>query len=644
VSAPPTFAKSAPTPTLLDSAALAVPNRYAASAAQQVLQQGGNAVDAAVAAGFALAVTSPATAGLGGGGFMTLYVRNQPYFLDFRERAPQGAVAGMYLDAKGKRIPSASEVGGRAVAVPGSVAGLWEAHKRFGKLKWAQVLAPAIQLARDGFDVDTALAQRAAAAAPRFKGKTNFSTYFANLHDGARLRQPELAATLQQLADDGGNTFYSGHTADLLADAMRGHGLVTQSDLSDYHAQWRAPLVAPWHGYQVITAAPPSVGGIALVQMLRLREALQSSFDGVGPDTPSYARLTSAIVKRVYADQQGYPGDPDRPTSGGDSGGDRASTAAHWIDASYVKRQAAEIAGTEKAERAKEAAASAAAQAAASEAAAAQAAAAQAAAASSALAASGAANASAASSAAAPEAVSGAAARPASAAFAASASVASSAIKAAPAPAPASASTPSATPTVAPSQATAQKAPSSAVAPKPVDEAARALSTQYAVVDKWGNAVSVSLTMDAPFGAGVVVPGAGFLLNDAMDTFTSPSATGSDAADAHSDGVAADADVRQRNAIAAGRRPVSPMAPTILIDGGKVVLVLGAGSAGRPNSLEGPLTQYRVISSVVYDGRSVGEAVSLPSTGADAQAVQVQGNSPVPQADPHGRGVAAVVK
>ncbi|WP_052738460.1 gamma-glutamyltransferase [Robbsia andropogonis] len=171
------WAKRAPPPTLFDSAAVAVPNAYAASAAEQMLRQGGNAVDAAVAVGFVLAVTSPATAGLGGGGFMTLYVDNQPYFLDFRERAPQGAIAGMYLDAKGKPVPHASTVGGRAVAVPGSVAGLWEAQKRFGKLKWAQVLAPAIQLARDGFDVDKSLSQLAAKAAPRFNGKTNFPLF-----------------------------------------------------------------------------------------------------------------------------------------------------------------------------------------------------------------------------------------------------------------------------------------------------------------------------------------------------------------------------------------------------------------------------------------------------------------------------------
>jgi len=408
--------------------------------------------------------------------------------------------------------------------------------------------------------------------------------------------------------------------------------------------------------------------------MLQIREALQSNFNGLAPDTPQYARLTAAIVKRVYADQQGYPGDPDSATQSESDDGGKASTAAHWIDARYIKRQAAEIDAAEKAEIAKEqaaaaaaAASQAAAAAAASEAAAAAQAASEAAAASSAAAAS---NASAASSASGPSATSGAsgasvasaasavppatngvaaapaaasqvAARPASAAAAASApaSTVHSAVGVPPtASAPAAASSP------ASAKATAKKGVPSAPAANTANEAARAISTQYAVVDKWGNAVSVSLTMDAPFGAGVVVPGAGFLLNDGMDTFTASPVAGAAAGDTPSDGSTAPSGVRHGNTIAAGRRPVSPMAPTILIDGGKTVLVLGAGGAGRPDSLEGPVTQYRVISSIVYEGRPLTEAVSLPSAGADVQAVQVQGNSPVPQADPHGRGVAAVVK
>ncbi|WP_347556318.1 gamma-glutamyltransferase [Robbsia sp. KACC 23696] len=613
--APPAFAKRAPTPSLLDSAAAAVPNRYAASAVEQVLRQGGNAVDAAVTAGFVLAVTSPDTAGLGGGGFMTLYMGNQPYFLDFRERAPQGAIPGMFLDAKGKVVAGASEVGGRAAAVPGSVAGLWEAQKRFGKLKWAQVLAPAIQLARDGFDVDEPLAQRLSKAGPRFNGKTNFSVYFADLHAGSHLRQPELAATLQQLADNGGNAFYSGHVADLLAEAMRGHGLITQSDLSDYQAKWRAPLVAPWHGYQIITASAPSVGGLALVQMLRLREGLQSAFDGVGPDTPQYAQLTAAIAERVDADQHRYPGDPDSAAASDGSGG--AQSAARWIGADYIKRQATEIAASTKAKADVEAGTAAAA-----------------------------AGASAASGAAASGAVAGAAssADAASGASVATPASSASALGTAPAPAPASAAAAAATASAPVSTKAHPSAGTQSAGAKPAEEPARAISTQYAIVDRWGNAVSVSMTMNAPFGSGVVVPGAGFLLNDAMDGFAS---TGEDAGTAKADGrdPAQSQSGAHGNAIAGGRRPVSPMAPTILTDGGKAILALDAGGAGRPDSLQGPLVEYLVITSIVHDKQPLAQAVSGPTTsGADVQAVQVQGDAPVPQADPRGRGVATVVK
>ena len=152
--------------------------------------------------------------------------------------------------------------------------------------------------------------------------------------------------------------------------------------------------------------------------------------------------------------------------------------------------------------------------------------------------------------------------------------------------------------------------------------------------------MAVSMTMDAPFGSGVVVPGAGFLMNDAMDTFDSappgaPSSNGSSVASGSTS---------SGKTIAGGRRPVSPMAPTILTEGGKVILVLGAGGSGQPDSLAGPLAQYHVITSIVHEGRPLAQAMSAPASGVAVQAVQVRGNTPVPQADLHGQGVAAVVK
>ena len=220
----PAFAEGPATsqPVVLTASAVAVADKFSADAAEQIFKEGGNAVDAAAAIAFTLAVTYPEAGNIGGGGFMTIYMNGKPYFLDYRERAPLAATKNMYLDDQGKVIEGMSLFGYRAVGVPGTVEGMWEAQRRFGNLRWAQVLAPAIKYAREGFEVDAQLQQRRDAAAKDFAGKTNFDASFGNLEQGVTFTQPDLAAVLTRIADEGAEDFYNGETADLIAASMRG--------------------------------------------------------------------------------------------------------------------------------------------------------------------------------------------------------------------------------------------------------------------------------------------------------------------------------------------------------------------------------------------------------------------------------------
>ena len=221
---------------------VAMPDSFSADVAASILSAGGNAVDAAVAGALVLAVTYPEAGNLGGGGFMLTYVDGVAQFLDYRETAPAAATRDMYLDASGEVNEGMSLTGHRAVGVPGTVAGLWEAHQRYGKLPWRDVIEPAVQLAQRGFQVPPLLAERATAEQPRFE-RTNFAQYFGTLRNGATFRQPELAATLERMQSSGPAGFYEGETADLIVREMqRGGGLITPQDLRTYHAVWRAPL------------------------------------------------------------------------------------------------------------------------------------------------------------------------------------------------------------------------------------------------------------------------------------------------------------------------------------------------------------------------------------------------------------------
>jgi gamma-glutamyltranspeptidase/glutathione hydrolase len=439
--ATPAFAKDTQQrPAVLNASAVAVADKYAADAAEQIFKEGGNAVDAAVAIAFSLAVTYPEAGNIGGGGFMTLYVNGKPYFLDYRERAPLAATRTMYQDEQGNVIAGKSLYGYDAVGVPGTVEGMWEAQKRFGKLPWKQVLQPAIKYARDGFVVDEQLAKRRDEASKEFDGKTNFDQYFSGMKVGETFKQPDLANVLTRIANQGAKDFYDGKTADLIAASMKGHGLITKRDLQEYKAVWRQPVEAKWNGYEVITAPPPSSGGVGLVQLLKMKADLAPQFKDVPLNSPQYIHLIAEIEKRVFADRAQYLGDPDF----------YKVPVAQLTDDAYIAKRAADV-DPDK---------------------------------------------------------------------------------------------PSDTKSVQPGLGTSMPE--------------KAETTHFSVVDKWGNAVSNTYTINGYFGSGVVVPGAGIVLNDEMDDFSAkpgvPNMFGVVGSDA--------------NAIAPKKRPLSSMTPTILTKDG----------------------------------------------------------------------------
>jgi gamma-glutamyltranspeptidase/glutathione hydrolase len=432
------------------AAAIASPDKYGAQAAQEILDAGGNAVDAAVALAFTLAVTYPEAGNLGGGGFATVAIARDEYFLDYRERAPGVATAGMYLDPAGQVIPDASTIGARAVGVPGTVAGLWALHHRFGRLPWRRDLAPAIRYAHDGFAVSAMLVANRDARAREFAGRTNFVRYFGAMRTGETFRQSELEATLRRIAADGARGFYSGKTAALLiAEMARDGGLISNADLAGYTVSWRKPLTGEWAGFHVITAPLPSSGGIALLSMLTMKDELAPAFAGVALNSAQYVHLLAEIEKRVFADRADYLGDPDFTSA----------PVAALLAPAYLARRAAEV---------------------------------------------------------------------------------------------------------NPDRPT----PTAAVHP---GLAEHHNTTHFSVVDRDGNAVSNTYTLNDDFGSGVVVEGAGFLLNDEMDDFSAKPGS------PNLYGVVGGA----ANAIEPDKRPLSTMTPTILTSHGDVALVIGTPGGSR---------------------------------------------------------------
>lgn len=442
-------ASSSASAALLEGGAVAAPNQYGADVAAQVLKKGGNAVDAAVATAFTLAVTYPEAGNIGGGGFMTLYMNGKPYFIDYRETAPKAATRTMYLDSKGEVVENLSLVGAKAVGVPGTVMGLWEAHKKFGKLPWAELITPAVGYAQNGFTVADKQYQYRDEALELFKGTTNFADYFGAMKPGQTFRQPELAKTLERIADQGAKEFYQGQTADLLvAQMQRDKGLITKQDLQDYKVNWREPLHVDWRGNTLYTAPLPSSGGIALAQLLGMKEILAADFKGVPLNSARYIHLLSEIEKRVFADRADYLGDPafvDSPVN-------------KLMAPAYLIKRADEVNPTAISDTAK----------------------------------------------------------------------------------------------VRPGLESHQ-------------------TTHFSIVDKDGNAVSNTFTLNWDYGSGVVVQGAGFLLNDEMDDFSAKPGV------ANAFGVIGG----DANAIEPGKRMLSSMSPSLVTRNGQVTLVLGTPGGSR---------------------------------------------------------------
>ncbi|QLL14231.1 gamma-glutamyltransferase [Pseudomonas chlororaphis] len=541
------IAASSPTyAALLEGGAVAAPNQYGADVAAQVLKKGGNAVDAAVATAFTLAVTYPEAGNIGGGGFMTLFIDGKPYFLDYRETAPKAATRDMYLNEKGEVIENLSLVGARAAGVPGTVMGLWEAHKKFGKLPWSELITPAVGYAKNGFKVADKQYQYREDALKLFKDSTNFGDYFGSMKAGETFRQPELAATLERIADQGVKEFYEGKTADLLVAQMQADkGLITKQDLQDYKVAWREPLQVNWRGNTLYTAPPPSSGGVALAQLMTIKEERTADFKGVELNSAKYIHLLAEIEKRVFADRADYLGDPafsDVPVK-------------QLTDPAYLKKRAAEIN---------------------------------------------------------PTAIS----------------------------------------------------PTEKVRPG----LERHQTTHFSIVDADGNAVSNTYTLNWDYGSGVVVKGAGFLLNDEMDDFSAKPGV------ANAFGVVGG----DANAIAPGKRMLSSMSPSLVTRDGKVTLVLGTPGGSRIFTsifqvlnnlydfnlpLEKAVAAQRVHHQLLpkdtlyYDayaplsGKVADELKAMGYTledqgweMGDIQAIRVTGSQLETASDPRGRGVGKVVK
>jgi gamma-glutamyltranspeptidase/glutathione hydrolase len=279
----------------------------------RVLKSGGNAVDAAVAVGFALAVTHPFAGNLGGGGFMLIrFADGRSTFLDFRERAPQGASRDMYLDSTGKPTRESIE-GWRSSGVPGTVRGLEYAQQKYGRAKWKDLVNPAVELAQKGFAVSYAQAESFRSAknlANNAESRSIFLKQGQYFEADDILKQPDLGRTLSRIARLGAQEFYSGQTAHTFAAAMEEHGgLIRLSDLEKYQVAERKPLFGSYHGYDIIAAPPPSSGGIGILQILGMLDG--SGYEKSGAGSAASIHYVAEAMRRFFADRSQYLGDPD---------------------------------------------------------------------------------------------------------------------------------------------------------------------------------------------------------------------------------------------------------------------------------------------------------------------------------------------
>lgn len=300
---------------LADSAMVVSAHPLASKVGADIMRKGGNAVDAAIAVQFALAVVYPAAGNIGGGGFMLVrFADGKTDALDYREKAPAAAHPNMYLDEIGNPVPLLSSRGHKSVGVPGTVAGLVEAHNKYGRLPWAELVQPAIELARKGFPLTALEAKDLNGAAEDFK---KYNTVLPEhlirqegWKEGDTIRHTDLAATLERIRDNGKVGFYEGKTADDIINEMkRGNGLITYEDLKNYEAIWRTPVEGNYKGYKIISMPPPSSGGVALLQLLQVTENFPIA--AWGHNSVKTAHLMIEAERRVYADRAKYLGDPD---------------------------------------------------------------------------------------------------------------------------------------------------------------------------------------------------------------------------------------------------------------------------------------------------------------------------------------------
>jgi gamma-glutamyltranspeptidase/glutathione hydrolase len=304
---------SAREPVRFKKAMVVTQEAHAADVGREVLKSGGNAVDAAVAVGFALAVTYPTAGNLGGGGFLLLRMADgRTSFIDFRERAPLSSTRNMYLDAAGNPTKD-SVLGWRAAGVPGTARGLELAHQKYGSKPWAKLVEPSVKLAKKGFEVSdyASISFHEAKNLPQFpESKRIFlknGTYFET---GEKLVQPELAAVLGRIAKSGARDFYEGETARILAEQCKlNGGLITLEDLQQYKAVERPVLKGTYKGYDVITAPPPSSGGLGILQMMAVLEP--SGYEKSGAGSARSVHFLAEAMRRYYADRSEHLGDPD---------------------------------------------------------------------------------------------------------------------------------------------------------------------------------------------------------------------------------------------------------------------------------------------------------------------------------------------
>ena len=420
-----------------------------------VLKAGGNAVDAAVAVGYALAVVYPAAGNLGGGGFMTVQLADgRKTFLDFREKAPLAATADMYLDKDGKVIDGLSAKGHLAVGVPGTVSGMELALSKYGTLKRAQVIAPAIKLAENGFELEQGDIDLLHTATDEFEKDKDMRGIFLHngqpMQVGQKLVQKDLAKTLKEISAKGTDGFYKGWVAKALVDSSQaGKGIITQADLDKYKTRELAPIECDYRGYHVVSAPPPSSGGVVICQIMNILEGYPMA--DLGYHSAQGLHYQIEAMRHAYVDRNSYLGDPDFVKN----------PIAHLLDKDYAAKLRAAI---------------------------------------------------------------------------------------------------------EPQKAGDSQAIKPGVSPHEGNN-----TTHYSIVDKWGNAVSVTYTLNDWFGAGVMASKTGVILNDEMDDFTVkvgvPNMYGLVQGEA--------------NAIAPGKAPLSSMSPTIVTKDGKAVMVVGTPGGSR---------------------------------------------------------------